>query len=91
MSIIDTMTKNAARQMSEQLDNYLRREVAMLGITVEEFARDYILEEHPIQWSWGDEFMATDFKVRQEFRVRLKTAEERSGVPVTGKEEQGNG
>lgn len=91
MMQLDTMTHNASRQMADKLEHYLRMQVAMLGITVEEFARDYILEEHPLEWSFGDGFMATDFKIRQEFRVRLKTAEERAGLPVTGKEEQADG
>lgn len=90
MTDYGTMAQSASRQMADHLDQYLRKQVAMLGITVEEFARDYILEEHPLEWSFGDGFMETDFRMRQEFRVRLKTAEERVGVPVNGKEEQTN-
>lgn len=78
MRFIEDTTQWAVAEMTAQLEAYLRGVMQALGVTVEEFARDYTLEEWPIETQLLEESFSDDvmFRVRQQYRVRRKTDEE---------------
>lgn len=71
MDIQDSVTYDK-EQMLEAL-------VASSGLSPEEFGRDYLLEEYPVEIVTANHILAEDYRfvVTQQFRVRLKTEEER--------------
>lgn len=60
-------------------ESMLEAMVEASGLTPEEFVVDYIIEEHPIEIITIDDILRDDhtFSVRQTFRVRLRTEDEK--------------
>jgi hypothetical protein len=60
-------------------EQMLEAMVAASGMTPEEFGVDWLIEEYPVEILKSDNFNDDDyiFTVRQEFRARLKTPEEK--------------
>ena len=75
MSAIEEQMREASQDLANQQEKYLREVIAALGITVEEFARDYYIEEHPSETTVLPLSNDLIFFVRQKFRVRRKTNE----------------
>jgi hypothetical protein len=73
-SEIDSLVSRAAMHASEQLEAYLRSQVAALGITAEEFMRDYEIEEWPLQTSIAEDFLGgmTTVRLRHEYKIKRK-------------------
>jgi hypothetical protein len=71
MSVIDSITFDK--------ESMLEALVESTGLTPEEFSRDYILEEYPIEIDTFDAVFKPDFRftVTQQFRVRPKTDAEK--------------
>jgi len=88
MSMLDTFGNKAAKELSDKTEQFLRRQVAILGITVDEFVRDYVFEQWPIEYSLSDG-LSDDLtiKFRTQFHVRRKTDEELSALPVPTEDE----
>lgn len=59
-------------------ESMLEAMVEQSGLTFEEFGRDYLLEEYPVEIVLGQDLANQDtiFRVSQQFTVRLKTPEE---------------
>lgn len=71
MSMMDSITFDK--------ESMLEALVETTGLTPEEFSRDYILEEYPIEIDTFDDVFKPDFRftVTQQFRVRPKTDAEK--------------
>lgn len=61
------------------LNTLLESVMDTYGLTIDEFARDWIVEEHPLEIQSVSGHLTNDytFTVRQQFKVRLKTEEEK--------------
>lgn len=79
---LDTITGQISRELSEAKEKYLKDIWASTNLTLEEFARLYLVEEYPIEFVGGDDIFTSDYDnqitytVAQKFRVRLKSPEE---------------
>jgi hypothetical protein len=80
MDIFDTM--------SYEKEDWLEAMVETSGLSPEEFSRDYVIEEYPLEIIRVDDILQDDykFKIEQKYRVRLKTPEERQLEIETNKE-----
>jgi hypothetical protein len=71
-----SLTQSLVYEKEEMLNQYLASALKHLDITIEEFARDYVLEEYPVVI---ESVLGEDYRIviKQNFRIRLKTDEER--------------
>lgn len=87
MNILDSI----AFDKEQMLVEYINSAITHLGITEEEFYRDYILEEFPVVFTTNfddSDLMSeqTTIKYEQKFTIRPKTDEEKQLELETHKE-----
>lgn len=75
---LENASAKAAREIAAQMDQYLKDQMDALGLSIEEFARLYTIEEYPFETHYLDDRMSetVTYRVSQKVRVRRKTDEE---------------
>lgn len=89
---IKTIIMDLQESMNFDKEEWLEAMVRASSLSPEEFSRDYVLEEYPIEITRIDDILdnrvtAAKFTVNQNFRVRPKTNEERQ-LEIESKEKK---